>query len=106
MKKLITNENPFIVANIRELLEQAEIRCSIKNEFASSGSGELPHFDTWPELWILDENDWDRAQAILTEIRDNSWDEEWTCNYCQEKNANSFDYCWNCRNERILVETK
>lgn len=104
MKKLITHENPFILANIRELMEQAGIPCSIKNEFASSGSGELPHFDLWPELWILDAKDWGRAQKLLVEINDNSWEEEWTCGYCEEKNANTFDYCWNCRKERFLVE--
>lgn len=104
MKKLVANENPFILANIREILEQQDIRCTIKNEFASSGSGELPHFDLWPELWILEDSDLESAQAILTEINDNSWKDEWTCSFCQEKNADSFEYCWNCRNERAFIE--
>jgi hypothetical protein len=106
MKKLVTNENAFILANFREILEQADIRCTIKNEFASSGSGELPHFDVWPELWILQDNDWERAKVILMEITDNSWENEWTCGFCDEKNADSFGYCWNCRNERFLVEDR
>lgn len=104
MKKLTSHENLFIVANIREIMEQADIACMIKNEFAGSGSGEIPHFETWPELWVINEEDFDKAQAILTQIEDNSWHNEWTCNFCQEKNADSFEYCWNCRNDREIVD--
>lgn len=104
MKKLVTKENPFILANIREILEQSDIRCTIKNEFASSGSGELPHFDLWPELWVLEDRDFERAQKILMEITDNSQDNEWRCTFCKEKNAESFEYCWNCRYERSQIE--
>lgn len=106
MKKLVTNENPFILANIREILEQADIACSIKNEFASSGSGELPHFDLWPELWVLTDSDWERAQAILADITENSLNEEWICSFCQENNAGSFAYCWNCQSERTVAERR
>ena len=105
MKKLVINENPFILANFKEILEKTGIQCTIRNEFASSGSGELPHFDLWPELWVLEDKDWEQAQAVLAEIAETS-DAEWTCNFCQENNADSFDCCWNCRNERFLVEKK
>ena len=100
MKKLVTNENLFILANIKEVLEQAGIACSIKNEFIGGASGELPHFELWPEIWIMHDEDLERAQSIVTEINDNSPIDEWACNFCQEKNADSFEYCWNCRNER------
>lgn len=100
MKKLLSNENPFILANTKELLAQSGIDCSIRNEFIGGASGELPHFELWPEIWVLQDEDLERAQAIVEEISDNSRIEEWTCNFCQENNADSFEYCWNCRKER------
>jgi len=100
MKKLMSSENPFILANNKEILAQSGIDCIIKNEFIGGASGELPHFELWPEIWVLHDEDLKRAQAIVSEINDNSRIKEWTCNSCQENNADSFEYCWNCKMDR------
>lgn len=95
MKKLLSNENLFVIQNIRQILEQAGIPCSIKNEFVTSGSGELPHFEVWPELWSIRDSDHQKAEKIIQDINDSDL-EEWTCDSCKEINVNSFDFCWNC----------
>ena len=56
MKKLYTNENRMIIFNLKNVLLSKGIECSVINEFASGGAGDLATFDTWPELWVSDDD--------------------------------------------------
>jgi hypothetical protein len=60
MKLIHTHPDGIILAQVRSALEQAGIPCTIHNEYASGASGELAPFDTWPELWLLRDRDYDR----------------------------------------------
>ena len=74
MKKVFTHENRMIVYNMRNLLQGEGIETVMKNEFSGGGVGDLPAFDTWPEVWVCDE-----AQAELALIhprRRNSCDSQ------------------------------
>lgn len=55
MKKVFTHENRLIVFNLKNLLQEQGIECLVKNEFASGGVGDLSPFETWPELWVLND---------------------------------------------------
>lgn len=96
MKKLYTHENRIIIFNLRNVLEQKGIDTVIMNEFASGGAGDLATFDTWPELWIDNDQQFDEADMIVKKILHNGQDDYWFCRGCQEKNDASFEYCWNC----------
>ena len=72
------------------------IETVVVNEFASGGAGDLPAFDTWPELWIEDEVKMIKAQAIVEEILTVTETDAWFCRGCQERNDASFQICWNC----------
>lgn len=96
MKKLYTHENRIIIFNLRNVLEQKGIDTVIMNEFASGGAGDLATFDTWPELWVDDDQQFEQADTIVKKILQNSHDDYWYCRACQEKNDASFEYCWNC----------
>ncbi|NNE64741.1 MAG: DUF2007 domain-containing protein [Gammaproteobacteria bacterium] len=96
MKKLYTHENRIIIFNLRNVLEDKGIETIIMNEFASGGAGDLATFDTWPELWIDDDQQFEQAEAIVKNILQNREDEYWFCRGCREKNDSSFEYCWNC----------
>ena len=52
----------------KERLEQAGIRCMIKNQRSSSLAGEIPFTEVFPKLWVQDE-DYDRARRLLEEGR-------------------------------------
>lgn len=65
MNKVFTHENRLIVFNIKNLLEKQGIECTIKNEFASGGVGDLSPFESWPEVWILDGNQFEQAIQII-----------------------------------------
>jgi hypothetical protein len=96
MKKLYTNENRMIIFNLKNVLEHKGIDCSVVNEFASGGAGDLATFDTWPELWISDPGQFEQAESILQTIVFDHNDDFWYCRGCREKNGTAFEFCWNC----------
>ncbi len=100
MKLIYTHENRFLVANAHNILEQAGIRVVWKNEFASSAIGEIAPFDTWPELWVIDDADYDSAIQIITNALSAPNAPEWTCRSCNENNDAAFETCWNCQTEK------
>lgn len=96
MKKLYTHENRMIVFNLKNVLQESGIETLVVNEFASGGVGDLAAFDTWPELWITDEAQFEQATSILRGIVDGVAGADWYCRFCQEKNDASFELCWHC----------
>ena len=96
MKKVFTHENRMIVFNMKNVLQGEGIETVVVNEFAAGGAGDLPTFDTWPELWVEDESRFEQAQAVLRDILDNRDKKAWYCRGCQEKNDAVFQICWNC----------
>ena len=100
MKLVYTHENGFVVSNIKHLIEANNIGTFIKNEYAQGAIGEISVFDTWPELWITDDSDFELAMAIInTTIKQNDLP-EWRCKRCKESNDASFDLCWHCQVEK------
>ena len=96
MKKVFTHENRMILFNVKNLLESEGIEIRVVNEFAGGGAGDLPTFDTWPELWVEDDNLYERARAIVDTVLDENHGSDWFCRGCGEKNAAAFAICWNC----------
>jgi hypothetical protein len=96
MRKLYCHENRMIIFNIKNLLIESDINAVIMNEFASGGAGDLAAFDTWPEVWIEKDEQFDEAQVILKRITSNATGIDWFCRRCQEKNDSAFEICWQC----------
>ena len=99
MKLIYTHENRIMALNIRNVLINHGFDVTLNNEFASSASGGLAPFDTWPEVWLLKDEDFDNAKKIIESISYNSIQAAWECKKCQEENDESFDYCWKCHEE-------
>ena len=96
MKLLYTSSNALIVSHLRNLLEEEQITCYLKNEFLYSGAGEIPPTEIWPELWV-DESDFGKAKAIMDEaLADKSDLPQWQCRKCGEWVEGQFAVCWNC----------
>ena len=96
MKKVFTHENRMIVYNMRNLLQSEGIETLMKNEFTGGGVGELPAFDTWPEVWVRDAAQAELAESILGEVIHANATGDWLCIGCQETNDAAFRICWNC----------
>lgn len=97
MKLIYSNENKLLVHNVKNILEAEGIDVFIKNEFAQGAMGEVAVFDTWPELWINDEADFERASVIVDGVNSKANAAVWMCNNCQEVNDASFEVCWKCQ---------
>lgn len=102
MRKIYTHQNPALVANARALLEQAGIATVLRNEFAGGAVGELSFLDSWPEVWLLNDNDAAEAARILQQLQENNHTAaDWHCPQCGENNAASFDFCWHCGADKL-----
>jgi hypothetical protein len=101
MKLIYTHENRLLVSNVQNILENANIAVTLKNEYAAGASGDLSFLNTWMEVWVINDEDYGKAmQMIETTLNSNSG--EWICNGCNERNAASFDFCWSCQQENII----
>jgi hypothetical protein len=98
MKLLYTAENRFLVSNIRNIVENAGIPLLLKNEFAGGAAGDLVPLETWMEVWVED-NDFDKANALINTSFSSKHDQDWTCKQCAETNDASFEFCWQCQSE-------
>ncbi len=99
MIRVYTAESLPAVSFVKTLLESEGIACILRNEHLSSGMGELPLIECWPELWILNAHNERRARELVAEfIRDAERDHgpDWTCAKCNEQVEGVFHLCWNC----------
>ena len=99
MKLIYTNENRIMVLNVKNVLMSHGLDVVLNNEFASSASGGLAPYDTWHEVWLLNNDDFDKAKKVIDSITLESNLDNWHCKNCQEENNQSFDFCWNCHAE-------
>ncbi|MFW5450969.1 MAG: DUF2007 domain-containing protein [Methylophagaceae bacterium] len=98
MKLLYTRENRYLVYNIKNIVENAGIEVMLKNEFAAGGAGDLAPLETWLELWVVNDSDYDKAAQILDASFNIDNAADWLCSQCNETNNGSFEFCWNCQN--------
>ena len=99
MTLVYSHENMINVSNIRNLLENEGIETELRNEYASSAAGDLSPIETWPQIWLIYEEDKLKADRIVEGANNQSLGEDWICNHCLETNAASFDFCWNCQHD-------
>lgn len=105
MKMIYTHENRFFVANAKNILEANDFDIVVKNEFVSSAIGEVSPFDSWMELWLHNDSEYDRACDVINNALSKEDDAEWVCSACHEKNDASFELCWNCQSDAIATTT-
>jgi len=97
MKKLTTSESLVTISHWKNLLESEGIRCELRNQHLGSIMGEMPFMEVWPQLWIVNDLDFDRAQQLLSaDAAAESPTESWQCRNCGEENEGQFAACWNC----------
>jgi len=54
----------MLVSNIRNIIEAQGINILIKNEFAQGAVGELSVTDSWPEIWVVNDEEYARTIEI------------------------------------------
>ncbi|RYF98560.1 MAG: DUF2007 domain-containing protein [Chitinophagaceae bacterium] len=99
MKLIYTHENRLLVSNIQNILDNAGIAVTLKNEYAAGASGDLSFLNTWLEVWVINDEDYEKALIITNKAFNSNHTTEWVCTDCKETNDASFDLCWNCQKE-------
>lgn len=100
MKLIFTQQDRLLVNNARNIVESAGIETVLKNEYAAGAAGDLSPFDTWLELWVVNDADYVDAMKIIEAISSNKSEGDWVCANCGERNDASFDICWQCQHDR------
>lgn len=93
MKRVFGSYNQQLVHHAKNLLEAAGIRVLVRNQYLSSAMGELPPAECQAELWVLEEDDFEKAEQILSAEPPSGPD--WTC-ACGERLGAQFSQCWRC----------
>ena len=96
MKKLTTAESLITINHYKNLLSAEGIRCEIRNQHLGSILGEMPFAETWPEVWVVNDLDFDRATQLITSVESESPGLSWRCEHCGEENEGQFAACWKC----------
>ena len=65
MKKLTSSESLITINHYKNVLESEGIASRIKNEHLGSIVGEMPFVEVWPELWVINDLDYDRARQLI-----------------------------------------
>lgn len=91
-------QDAYILSN---LLSAARIDHHILNSYQHGGVGELPFTHTYPEIWLVNENDESKARALIAEFEQPLANEtpERACSRCGELNPATFQICWHCGEE-------
>lgn len=102
MKRIYSSDNPLLVGHLRQVLEANHIPCITRNEYLLGGAGELPPIECWPELWVVDDHQQQKARALVeaTLAMNPESAGGWRCPVCGESLEGQFTACWACGAER------
>ncbi len=98
MKKIFTSSESAEVELMEDLMEKEGIACTVQ-----TSTGAIPFTECFPELWVLNDEDAPKAQALL-ESRLKPKEpagSTWTCSECGEQIDEQFNSCWKCGTSRI-----
>ena len=105
MIKIFEDFDIALVGHYQSVLESHDIPTFLKNQFGTSGAGELPFVEVIPQLWVLNEGDVDRASALINELHNPDKEElpqAWLCADCGTSQEAVFTHCWKCSAARPL----
>jgi len=105
MKYVFTSSSMLERGNIetlKTLLENDGIPCWIKNENLSTPTGEISIQECFPEIWILNDEDYPKAYEMVKAWRNSPVEthDEWLCSDCGETIEGQFTACWKCGRQR------
>jgi len=87
-KLIYSSANPLLVENLRNVLELEGIACAVRHRDLAPLAGVLPDFETWPQLWVLDESRIADAERLIAEALDQGgapMPDDWPGNLSDER---------------------
>jgi hypothetical protein len=102
MRKIYASDDFLLIGHLRQVLEHNHIACFTRNEHLIGGAGELPLTECWPEIWVRDDAQHERALELvraMLAIDMQTWP-DWRCPRCREEIEGQFSACWRCGTTR------
>lgn len=98
MKRIYSAQNTLMVDHLKHVLDGEGIFCVVRNRYLSSAAGRLPPNECWTELWVVEDDDYARAQTVLERARGGTGADgkNWVCARCGESLEAQFEACWKC----------
>ncbi|NNE04111.1 MAG: DUF2007 domain-containing protein [Xanthomonadales bacterium] len=102
MIKVFEHFDLAIVGHIKSVLEADGIQTYLKNQYTSGVLGEIPFVEAVPELWVVEDGDVARANALIRglQLTDEMAGPEWQCQNCGSTVDGVYGRCWNCEQAR------
>lgn len=97
MKELIREREFRKIGYFDPVLRSEGIDTFIKNQHSASSALDLPEF--WPALCVVNNEDYEKAIAIIHKVREENAedvDKSINCPKCNEANPGNFEICWSC----------
>ena len=101
MRKVTMAENLPAAYLLMQALQQHGIACEVFNQHAMGAAGELPLTEVYPEVWVLEDQDYELARKTIKEFEALHQQQrpQQQCSACQEWNPAGFEICWQCQHE-------
>jgi len=98
MKKVTSADSLVTINHYKNVLISEGIPAFIRNEHLGGILGEMPFQEVWPELWVENDLDYDRALQLIdsNSILRESPEAAWHCRKCEAENEGQFAACWQC----------
>jgi hypothetical protein len=98
LKKVTSADSLVTISHYKNLLESEGIPAFLTNDHLGSIVGEMPFQEVWPQLWVRNDLDYDRAVQLIDsqKIVDESPSAPWRCSNCGTENEGQFAACWQC----------
>jgi hypothetical protein len=93
MRTVLTAASQTDAAIVRNLLAEHGIPASL---IEARGYAGVPY----AEVWVVKDEDSDRAVEVIRALHSRSDGESWSCANCGENNPSGFEICWKCARPR------
>jgi ribosomal protein L40E len=95
MKRVFRAASLIQVAHARNVLLTAGIDSELRNQYLAGALGDLPMLETWPQLFVEDDDE-SAALRALARAASAPSGTPWICNECGERLEPQFTNCWRC----------
>lgn len=98
MKRVYRTESLLTINHLKNIVEHEGIGCVVKNDKLMGAMGEIPFLECWPELWVVNDREAAKAEAIIRAAlsTEEPAGDDWTCGNCGERIEGQFSQCWQC----------
>ncbi|MDX1811114.1 MAG: DUF2007 domain-containing protein [Gammaproteobacteria bacterium] len=100
MKRVFQSADYYSAQLFKSYLEDHAIEAIVTGELLIGAIGEIPA-NSYPAVWVVDNDDLDRAKQLLTAFENRSvelsqQETAWICPQCHESIEAQFTQCWHC----------